>query len=440
MRKYVCVLIFVIFTLATVTAGAYTDVDSTADYYNAVIELSEDKVITGYEDGTFKPFNAITRAEATTIAVRAMKYDVIDAGLSLYDDVPADNWACPYILAASHQGIVNGMGDGTFAPGANVTHNQIIKIVVSMTGDTELAEDKGGWPLGYAEVAHDNEIIDDNTYNSIVNGTLGNENANRADVARYVYNATKANDKYGITVSGTRYYVGMNSSKLPEPAEKLKSVQGYTWYVYDVDDYKDFFAAGVENGKVVVLLSTGRGFTYRGVRCGDNVNTSDLKYSSFLYSDVKNGTGVHSVMINSDPYRYNNTDDESFEGEAKLNFHLANAYRAYHGLTPYKWSDIAAKAAFNHSKDMGENNYFDHQSLSGTTPADRLKKAGLKKYRLAAENITAGSPLGFMGHVLFVNSSGHRENLLGEGEYMGVGMNYTAGSRYDFYTTQNFYK
>ena len=84
MKKHISIFLAFLLITGTLNVFAFSDVDSSMAQFKAITELSDDGVINGYEDGTFKPGNAITRAEATTIAVRSMNYDVIDAGVSLY--------------------------------------------------------------------------------------------------------------------------------------------------------------------------------------------------------------------------------------------------------------------------------------------------------------------------------------------------------------------
>lgn len=66
-----------------------------------------------------------------------------------FDDVKADHWASGYITAAVSNSIINGMGNGAFAPEANVTYAQAMKMLVCSAGFKQWSDDKGGWPMGY---------------------------------------------------------------------------------------------------------------------------------------------------------------------------------------------------------------------------------------------------------------------------------------------------
>lgn len=75
-------------------------------------KLVELGVITGYPDGTFRPNEPVTRAEATKMMVTALRLST-EASLKIFaDDVP--EWARPYVTAGFCAGVVIGYNDGTF--------------------------------------------------------------------------------------------------------------------------------------------------------------------------------------------------------------------------------------------------------------------------------------------------------------------------------------
>lgn len=117
-------------------------------------------------------------------------------------------------------------------------------------------------------------------------------------------------------------------------------------------------------------------------------------------------------------------------------FELTNSARAEHGLEPFKWDSRLAEVARQHSQDMRDQGFFSHNSPDGDTPFDRMEKAGIL-YRAAGENIAVGYRDAVSAHEGWMNSPGHRENILGDYEYIGVGIVY--GGEYQVYYTQNFY-
>ena len=125
----------------------YTDVPADAWYNNAVSTLSNAGVIDGYEDGTFKPDGNITRAEFATIAVRFFEatYD----GGDLFSDI-AGHWAQDYINEAANAGIVDGYPDGTFRPQQYITRAEAMTMVnrtIERHPDADhLLDDMITWP------------------------------------------------------------------------------------------------------------------------------------------------------------------------------------------------------------------------------------------------------------------------------------------------------
>lgn len=127
-----------------------SDVEGT-DYENAVARLSALDIIVGYEDGTFRPDNSITRAEFAAIAVRALGMEDIAAGSAAntkFPDVSANHWASGYVNLATAQGIIVGYPDGTFKPEAQVTYSEAVAMLVRLLG-YEPALNSNEWPSNY---------------------------------------------------------------------------------------------------------------------------------------------------------------------------------------------------------------------------------------------------------------------------------------------------
>ena len=104
----------------------YTDVPEDAWYNNAVSTLSNAGILDGYEDGTFRPDGNITRAEFATITARFLEasYD----GGNRFPDIDG-HWAAEYINEAANAGIVDGYEDGTFRPQQNITRAEAVTMV-----------------------------------------------------------------------------------------------------------------------------------------------------------------------------------------------------------------------------------------------------------------------------------------------------------------------
>lgn len=115
-------------------AGSFNDVAFDTYYYDFVYNLGSAGVINGYADGTFRPFNNATRAQLVKMVVLAQGFTINTTGGPHFTDVPVDHPFYEYIETAVNNHLVVGYDDGTFRPYANVTRAQTMKIVVLAAG------------------------------------------------------------------------------------------------------------------------------------------------------------------------------------------------------------------------------------------------------------------------------------------------------------------
>ncbi len=121
---------------------------------------------------------------------------------------------------------------------------------------------------------------------------------------------------------------------------------------------------------------------------------------------------------------------------------LTNKERAKYGLQPVKLNLVLNQVALHHSQDMAMQDYFDHIGLDGSEPWDRMTKEGYQ-YSVAAENIAAGYLTPETVVQAWMESPGHRSNILApDVEEIGVGYYYLPSDRgsvnYKHYWTQVF--
>ena len=117
---------------------------------------------------------------------------------------------------------------------------------------------------------------------------------------------------------------------------------------------------------------------------------------------------------------------------------LVNVERAVQGLHPLSYDPNLTISVRGHSQDMGLNNYFNHYSQDGRSPGDRITAAGYI-WNTYGENIAAGQTTPQAVVVGWMNSPGHRDNILDANFCdIGVGYAYVASSNYRHYWTQNF--
>lgn len=94
--------------------------------------LAEQNIIQGVSETRFEPRRPITRAEFTALIVRLMSVDTTANVQHGFQDVNDDDWFAPEIKAAVHHEMVQGMGNGRFAPHALVTREQASKIIANV--------------------------------------------------------------------------------------------------------------------------------------------------------------------------------------------------------------------------------------------------------------------------------------------------------------------
>ncbi|NOU87227.1 hypothetical protein GC102_15745 [Paenibacillus sp. LMG 31460] len=107
----------------------FADVSENAWYAKAVNTLASLGIINGYEDGTFAPNKAITRAEFTIIAV---SFSNKAAGKKNFTDVSNTHWAYASIATSAEYGWVNGYPDGAFEPDKTITRAETATIANRM--------------------------------------------------------------------------------------------------------------------------------------------------------------------------------------------------------------------------------------------------------------------------------------------------------------------
>ncbi|HBL81415.1 MAG TPA: hypothetical protein DD391_02250 [Clostridiales bacterium] len=119
------------------TKNNFTDVKSNEWYAGYISYLEKYGIIKGYADNTFRPDEAVTRAEFVSMTVRY--YGLFDkvsypANTTKYSDINGKHWAIKDISFAKNIGWLNGYADGTFRPDNNITRAEVVTVVNHATG------------------------------------------------------------------------------------------------------------------------------------------------------------------------------------------------------------------------------------------------------------------------------------------------------------------
>lgn len=145
--------------IASAQAASFPDVDAGADYAEAINYVSEEGIIVGDSAGNFNPEQSVTRAQMAAIICRMLgETENLKKGND-FTDVPVSHWANGYINKAVELGIVSGFKDGTFNPSANVSYEQAVTMIVRAIGESENAQESGGYPDGFLFVARERGLL-----------------------------------------------------------------------------------------------------------------------------------------------------------------------------------------------------------------------------------------------------------------------------------------
>ena len=222
LKKILALALALVMSLSLMaTANAFTDDDSITDTYEtAVTVLSGLKVFQGYDDGSFLPQGAITRAEVAAIIYRIVTGDVADTQVGIYadynkfDDVASTSWYAGYVNFCANAEYIKGYDARTFGPNDPVTGYQALAMILRALGYDKNGEFTGtNWQVQTAAVGEQRGIT-----KNITAGTLGVP-ATREVVAEILFRAILVNKvnytpAFGYTEDDTS--IGYDTFKLEE--------------------------------------------------------------------------------------------------------------------------------------------------------------------------------------------------------------------------------
>jgi hypothetical protein len=135
-----------------VTGNSFEDDIANSPYKDAISNLKQKGVISGYSDGTYKPNNLINRAEFIKIVMGAV--GTPPSGSNCYSDVKGE-WFAGYTCSAKQQEIATGYPDGTFKPNNNINVVEALKIVLKAFAIPVRGVQQGeAWYTPYLEAAN----------------------------------------------------------------------------------------------------------------------------------------------------------------------------------------------------------------------------------------------------------------------------------------------
>jgi Uncharacterized protein with SCP/PR1 domains len=424
---------------------------------NVIAWAAANGIANGFDDGTFRPNLKISEREFLALVLRAFpEYEVPE-------QQAGEPWHIRYYKAA---GQLNWPVFDMEAKRA-YTRGDAARIIAAAHGKL-LSKDEA------VRYLLDNGLAKGKT-SPTPEGFGADDPLTRAEALAFIFNVKHAGGGAaaeeqdaafalrGVAIGDEEKAV---LASLGEPDRRDPSAAGYTWLVYN-SDYAKFALIGVSGGRVVALFSSADVWSqpdglkpgaslqaaagHAGISSGDLGADVTYAYEKegfriTLYLDLDERM-VEGMLVEQAGTAGRGSGDARAASRADLErayerqiLDLTNVFRLKHGLGALAWHETAAKAARLHSADMAERGYFDHVNPEGEGPFERMAAAGIGDYRAYGENIAAGYRSAFEAHIGWVNSSGHRKNLLHDRfETLGVGVAYDPDSEYGWYYTQNFY-
>ena len=265
----VLVIAMILSSFSFAFAANFEDVEG--DYEKAINTLVGLGVVTGYEDGTFKPERIVTRAEMAKLIVEILGYgDLVAGSKSNFADTQG-HWADAWIALAAGRGIVVGDGDGNFRPDAQVSYDEAITMIVRALGYTDDCNELKGmtWPTNFKVKAADLKLTKDVK----IVGT----GADRGGVAQLLFNALEANMVTVDTDGNVNYVKDGDDNKilLNALAKKDRFVVAPKHLDEDDKEYK---------GDIVDLTP----YMYQDIKVFVN-DDDEVVYVTKVESDVKVG-------------------------------------------------------------------------------------------------------------------------------------------------------
>jgi uncharacterized protein YkwD len=428
-------------------------------------------IVSGYTDGTFRPNEFVSEPEFLVMLIRAYPSMSIP---ELQKNTP---WYEPYYSVGEDYNwpLLHDTGGQQFNRG------HVAQLLAATQGSNLSLENAVQYVL-------DHGIANGKT-SATVSGFGTSDKLKRSEAITLIKNMVDsgfrlnkaegeivAQSTASIVVRG----IGMGDSKqqvvnrLGVPARIDLSEYGFDWYIYN-QDYSNYIQVGISKDRVVGLYSNVNNWsTKSGIQLGSTSAAVKKSYGQSLTS-IKKGTTEFLIDASSqseeprylvegsyvnffiDKHNKNTVTAiqvidadmemslQGFYGKPsdalrisfeRQSFDLVNSIRVRFGKKALEWNDKIAATARKHSKDMAVRDFFDHDNKSGLSPFDRMDNDGIE-YQLAAENIAAGQSSAIFAHEGWMNSKGHRDNILLDIQRLGVGVYF--GGSYEIYYTQNFF-
>ena len=412
------------------------------------------------------------RLSACALSLALSVSMILPAGAAgaAFTDVPQDHWANPYVEAMTQKGVVTGVGNGRFNPDGNLSTAEFAVMLTQAFCPKEVADPEEGaaWWEPYLNAAWEAGYLTDTTAGFSYADGSWDADVVTAPMTRYdmaqAMNNTAVAEKMTLPTDEQREAAQAaigDFDSIPEDYESAVVAMYALGYLSGVNANGDFGGEStMTRAQSCVVMSKLLGTEVETTSetpdegtAGGAGDTTPAEEPETPAEDAGTGTetpekpetpdeGTAGGTAGSTPVE-EETPAEDAESEPADTvaayeqevFDLVNQIREENGLEPFVYNETLAETARAHSQDMIDRNFFDHTNPDGKSPFDRMRDNGLS-YSMAAENIAVGYPSPEAVVEGWMNSEGHRANILGDCKELGVGL--ALGGSYGYYWTQCF--
>ena len=357
------------------------------------------------------------KVSAVGVLLAAMLVVPVSATGPMFHDVPSSHWAYSYIQDMAQQGIVTGTGSGRFQPENSVSTAEFATMLCSGFYREEQQGHGGAWWQSYTQTLLSEGILDGTQVgNYYRQHGAWDENMVESAISRY----DMAQMMYQLLLSQ-----GMT---MPSDQQRQKARE----QIADYDQIPQQYRTAVE-----CMYSLGCITGKDGSFCGnDSMKRAE---ACVVLTRLQEQLGQSGGQQSSGNQQSEMTQEDQIAQWEQEVFDLVNEIRVANGLEEFVYNETLAQTARAHSEDMVERGFFAHKNPDGQSSSDRMTAAGIN-WTQTAENIAAGykSPEAVVEG--WMNSPGHKANILGPCKEMGVGLAISQDSSdlYQYYWTQNF--
>ncbi|MFC4402958.1 N-acetylmuramoyl-L-alanine amidase [Gracilibacillus xinjiangensis] len=261
--------------------SANTLPDVPGKYADMINPLIKEGIINGYTDGTFKPNNNVTRAEAATMIGKVLDLNGEQKPSTLFSDVEASHFASGYIQSAVNEGIVSGYPDGTFKPSKSITRGEMAIIVTRAFNLRESVK------VGFTDVVGTN-------YESVVSRVYA-----AGIVTGYPDGTFRTNNPITRAEFSIMVYRALNPvADKPQPAPTPSPEPIATKYVNVTTSLNVRSGPGTTNPKVGSLYPNDEVKVYKYVGSWAQIVSGNLKgyvHADYLIDKPKQSNGIITI-------------------------------------------------------------------------------------------------------------------------------------------------